>query len=128
MGVFVTLPWLLVTLLAAGGAPTAAAADSRAPAQRAPAEARPRLVFFMNPNGTPCQLQDRVLRDMAPELEGRADLVYYRTTEPRDVAQFGRYGIRALPMLLVTDASGRELRRAPPGIRSAEEIRRLLVP
>ena len=80
----------------------------------------------MNPNGVPCQIQDKVLREMAAELKGRADVVYYKTTEQQDLQQFGRYGIRSLPMLVLTDASGRELRRAPPGIRSAEEIRRLL--
>lgn len=80
----------------------------------------------MNPNGAPCQLQDRVLREMSAELKGRAEVVYYKTTEQRDLPQFGRYGIRALPTLLLTDASGRELRRAPPGIRSPEEIRLLL--
>lgn len=86
----------------------------------------PRLVFFMNPNGAPCQMQDRVLREMAPELNGRATLVYYRTTEQGDLPQFGRYGIRALPMLIVTDSTGREIRRATPGIHSADEIRQLL--
>jgi thioredoxin 1 len=88
----------------------------------------PRLVFFLNPNGVPCQLQDKVLRDMAPELKGRAEVVYYKTTEQQDLAQFSRYGIRSLPMLLVTDGAGRERRRAPPGIRSAEEVRLLLKP
>ena len=91
-------------------------------------QALPRLVFFMNPNGVPCQLQDRVLHDMAADLGGRAVLVYYRTTEPADLAQFGRYGIRSLPMLVVTDAEGREVRRATPGIHSADEIRQLLAP
>jgi thioredoxin 1 len=90
--------------------------------------ALPRLVFFMNPSGAPCQLQDRVLREMGAELNGRAVLVYYRTTEPADLAQFGRYGIRSLPMLVVTDAEGREVRRATPGIHSADEIRQLLAP
>jgi thioredoxin 1 len=90
--------------------------------------ALPRLVFFMNPNGMPCQVQDRVLREMAPELSGRAVLVYYRTTSQAELAQFGQYGIRSLPMLLVTDGEGRELRRATPGIHSADEIRQLLAP
>jgi thioredoxin len=90
--------------------------------------ALPRLVFFMNPNGMPCQMQDRVLRDMGPELRGRAELVYYRTTDPADLAQFERYGIRSLPTLVLTDASGREIRRATPGIQAAEQIRRLIGP
>jgi len=126
---------LPIALLAAGGVTCSAsaggadAAPATAPAARSqPAGALPRLVFFMNPNGTPCQLQDRVLREMAPELNGRATVVYLRTTEAADLDQFGRYGIRSLPMLLVTDASGREVRRATPGIHSADEIRQLLAP
>ncbi len=113
---------------ASAGDPVVAAPVPRAAEAAQPIAGLPRLVFFMNPNGMPCQMQDRVLREMAPELSGRAALVYYRTTEASDLAQFGRYGIRSLPALLVTDASGRELRRATPGIRSAEEIRQLLAP
>lgn len=110
------------------GAVTSAAPPPTTPAAPSsdPASALPRLVFFMNPNGVPCQIQDKVLREMAAELKGRAEVVYYKTTEQRDLAQFARYGIRSLPLLLVTDPTGREARRAPPGIRSAEEIRRLL--
>ncbi|HUL57677.1 MAG TPA: thioredoxin family protein [Anaeromyxobacteraceae bacterium] len=100
---------------------------SPVPAHRATG-ALPRLAFFMNPNGVPCQMQDRVLHDMAGELSGRAELVYYRTTEPGDLEWFGRYGVRSLPMLVLTDASGREIRRATPGIQAAEEIRRLVGP
>ncbi len=104
----------------------ASAAPNGAPASAA--QPLPRLVFFMNPNGMPCQIQDRVLREMASELKGRAEVLYYKTTEQQDLPQFSKYGIRSLPALLVTDAAGRERRRAAPGIRSAEEIRILLKP
>jgi thioredoxin 1 len=88
--------------------------------------ALPRLVFFMNPNGTPCQMQDQILQQMAPELKGKAAVVYYKTTVPSDIAMFQQYGIRSLPALLVTDASGKEIRRATPGIQSAAQVRQLL--
>ena len=88
--------------------------------------ALPRLVFFMNPNGPPCQMQDQILQQMAPELKGKAAVVYYKTTVPADIAKFQQYGIRALPTLLVTDASGKEIRRATPGIQSATQVRQLL--
>ena len=42
--------------------------------------ALPRPVFFMNPNGAPCQMQDQILWEMAPELKGKAVVVYYKTT------------------------------------------------
>jgi thioredoxin 1 len=102
-----------------------AAAPSHAPQAAGPL---PRLVFFMNPNGMPCQMQDRILKDMGAELTGRASVTYYRTTEPADIAKFQEYGIRSLPMLVVTDAAGRELRRATPGIRSMAEVLQLLQP
>ncbi len=119
-----------IALVASAAAGCSASADSpgRPAPEAAHAAGAVRLVFFMNPNGAPCQMQDRVLREMAPELSGRAALVYYRTTVPGDLEAFGRYGIRSLPMLVVTDASGREVRRATPGIHSAEEIRQLLSP
>ncbi len=124
-----SLAIILVAVAATACSVSAGSPDT--PVTTAPAHAATglrRLVFFMNPNGAPCQLQDRVLREMGPELNGRAALVYYRTTEPADLSQFGRYGIRSLPMLIVTDAEGREVRRATPGIHSAEEIRQLLAP
>jgi len=86
----------------------------------------PRLIFFMNPNGRPCQLQDQVLEQLAPTLQGRAEVVRYRTTSPQDLGQFERFGIRSLPQMVVTDASGRELRRATPGIQSADQLLQLL--
>lgn len=89
---------------------------------------RPRLVFFMNPYGRPCQMQDEILRSMGAELSERAELVYYKTSERADLAKFQEYGIRALPALIVTDAAGRELRRATPGILSMPQIVKLLQP
>ncbi len=103
-------------------------APTASPQPQAPAAAagRPTLVFFMNPNGRPCQMQDQILRDMGAELGARVDVVYLKTTEPRDIDLFRQYGIRSLPTLLVTDAAGKELRRATPGIQSAAQVRQLV--
>ncbi|HTN52428.1 MAG TPA: hypothetical protein VML50_08520 [Anaeromyxobacter sp.] len=109
---------------AAGPAP----APPSAPQPMAANGALPRLVFFMNPNGGPCQLQDQILREMAGSLAGRVEVVYYRTTAPADLARFEQYGIRSLPQLLLADASGRELRRAPPGIQGPPQVLQLLAP
>jgi thioredoxin 1 len=84
------------------------------------------LVFFLDPNGRPCQMQDAILKDMAAELEGIVKLRYVSTTVPADLDYFYSFGIRGLPALLLADASGKEIRRLPPGVRSAEEIRGLL--
>lgn len=106
--------------------PGASAPRTAAPAAAASPGALPRLVFFMNPNGRPCQLQDEVLRGMAPELTGRITVVYVRTTEPAELPFFERFGIRSLPQLVLVDATGRELRRATPGIQQPDAIRRLV--
>jgi thioredoxin 1 len=106
---------------APAAAPIAAAHSSAADPARLP-----RLIFFMNPNGRPCQLQDQVLEQLTPSLKGRAEVVRFRTTSPQDLPQFERFGIRSLPQLVVTDASGRELRRATPGIQSADQLLQLL--
>ena len=106
--------------------PTASAAPSAAP--RPGSAALPRLVFFMNPHGRPCQIQDQILREMLGQLAGRAEVVYVKTTESADLPAFQHFGIRALPTLLVADAEGREIRRAPPGIQSAAQVLQLLAP
>lgn len=118
--------WLLGPIVGAAVALGAACTASASGPAPTPASAHPRLVFFMNPNGMPCQMQDRILQGMASELSGKVDVVRYKTTEAADIAQFQRYGIRALPTLVVTDPSGRELRRAPPGIQSPEQVRALV--
>jgi thioredoxin 1 len=117
--------------LAIAAAAPAALAEAPRPASTTtastrPAAALPRLVFFMNPGGAPCQMQDRILQEMAPELKGKAEVVYLKTTVPGDIARFQQYGIRALPTLIVTDASGKEIRRATPGIQSATQVRQLV--
>jgi thioredoxin 1 len=124
----------LLLTLSALALPLGAHAAAPGPATPVPAHgqgakgALPRLVFFMNPNGMPCQLQDRVLQDMGAELSERAQLVYYKTTQPSDIARFQEFGIRALPTLVVTDANGRELRRGTPGILQMPQILKLLQP
>jgi thioredoxin 1 len=124
---------LLVAATAVAGCSRGDAAVAAAPPQagapvRPPATGRPRLVFFLNPNGMPCQMQDQVLRGMGAELAARADLVSYRTTDGNDLARFEQYGIRSLPALVLTDSTGVELRRATPGIQSEAQVRQLLGP
>lgn len=103
------------------------AQPATAPA-KTPDGAVPRLVFFKNPDGVPCQMQQRVLDEMRPELSGKVELVEYRTTSRNDLAKFEQFGIRSLPALVLTDASGKEIRRATPGIQQASAIRKLVTP
>jgi len=86
----------------------------------------PLLLFFLDPNGGPCMMQGRILASMEEELRGRAAVREISTTIPEDRPLFGQFGIRGLPSLILVDAGGKEIRRLPPGVKTAEEIRFLL--
>lgn len=80
------------------------------------------LVVFIDPGGRPCQMQDQILQGLAGQLKGLVDLRYVLTTVAGDRPVFSRYGIRALPSLVLVGPSGNEVGRLPPGVKSAEEI------
>lgn len=106
----------------AAGAPSAVAMGG-AVGTDTPASAQGKqLLFFMNPDGYPCQVQLSMLNGVADSLAKVAQVVYVKTTEPADIAKFEAYGIRGLPSLVIADASGRELTRFAPGIQSAESV------
>ncbi len=86
--------------------------------------ARPKrqLLFFMNPNGIPCQTQWGLLNNVADSLLKVADVIYIKTTEPADLPKFEAFGIRGLPSLVIADESGRELSRFSPGIQPADAV------
>ena len=84
------------------------------------------LVFFLDPNGGPCRMQNSILDGMTEELLGKVNLRYVQTTVKDDLQYFYAYGIRGLPSLLLADADGKELKRLPPGVNPAEKVRELL--
>ncbi|MDX9709972.1 MAG: thioredoxin family protein [Trichloromonas sp.] len=110
---------LLLFLFACSG-------GDKAPATVASPGGTPQLLFFLDPNGGPCMMQGRILASMEEELRGRAAVREVRTTLPEDRPLFGQFGIRGLPSLILVDGSGKEIRRLPPGVKTAEEIRFLL--
>ena len=100
------------------GAP---AITSPAQSSNAAAPAK-KLLFFMNPNGYPCQTQLGILNGISGSIARVAQVVYYKTTEPADMQKFEEYGIRALPTLIVADEHGRALVRLPAGVQSGETV------
>jgi thioredoxin 1 len=84
------------------------------------------LVFFLDPQGGPCIMQDQILSGMAEDFRGKVTIKYVSTRVPDDRQLFSVYGVRALPTLLLADAAGREIRRLAPGVKSAAEIRSLI--
>ncbi len=87
---------------------------------------RYKLVFFLNPSNGQCRTQQFILDEMAAELSGNTEIQYVQTTIPEDLDILSNYGVRSVPMLLLTDANGNEIQRLAPGIRSADDIRLLL--
>jgi len=80
------------------------------------------LMFFMNPSGGPCQRQLAILDGISDTLAPLARIVYVKTTIDEDLPKFRQYGIRGLPLLIITDTTGRESHRFPPGIQSSETV------
>jgi len=87
-----------------------------------PAINKAKLLFFMNPNGQPCQIQDKLLNDNKEQIVNIADIVYIKTTNPSDEEHFYKYGIRSLPSLIILDNKGAEYKRFSPGIQNPQEI------
>ncbi|MFH2123469.1 MAG: thioredoxin family protein [Pseudomonadota bacterium] len=85
-----------------------------------------KLMFFLNPDGGPCILQNNILQEMAGDLSGKVDIQYVQTTVAADLNIFNQYGIRALPALILADAGGKEINRMPPGVKRADDIRLLI--
>ncbi len=84
------------------------------------------LVLFIDPNGGPCQMQERILSQMDAELQGKVLIRPVKTTVPADMNIFYAYGIRALPGIILTDLEGKEIKRLPPGVQDAAAIRNLI--
>jgi hypothetical protein len=103
---------------AAGGDPVPAKATSKAPL--AATQKQQTLLFFINPHGRPCQTQDAILKGMAKQLASyNAKVKYVRTTEMASAQPyFRKYGVRALPMIIILDENGAVKKRFPPGIQN----------
>ena len=80
------------------------------------------IIFFMNPNGHPCQMQLSILDGMKEKLSGLATIKYVKTTEADDQETFYAYGIRGLPSLIILDKNGKEIKRFTPGIHDEKDI------
>ena len=107
---------------APGIAPESTTATAQAGAPANATSPGRKLLFFMNPDGYPCQTQLGILNGVADTLSKVAQVVYVKTTESSDMQKFEAYGIRALPTLVITDRDGRELSRLPPGVQGSDAV------
>ena len=79
-------------------------------------------MFFMNPHGAPCQMQNSILNGVMSSISGTVDIRYVKTTNPSDEELFYTYAIRGLPSMIIVDAKNRVVKRFSPGIQSGDSI------
>lgn len=117
---------LALTGLLVGCDKTPSSADAQTSVSTATAAATPAakntLLFFMNPGGVPCQIQERILNELGSQLTDHANVVKVNTNVPADRQTFNQYGIRALPTLVILDSAQHEVMRLPPGIQQGEYL------
>lgn len=89
---------------------------------KATENSKKQILFFMNPNGQPCQMQLSIIEKMKLKLENVAAITFIKTTESKDQQLFQKYGIRGLPSLIIVDSSGKEIHRFTPGIQEEKTI------
>jgi thiol-disulfide isomerase/thioredoxin len=80
------------------------------------------LLFFINPHGQPCQMQESIIAQNAAKINAQVNVRYIKTTDEQNYPLFQKYAVRSLPMLVVIDEHGTVVHRFTPGIRSAQEI------
>ncbi len=83
---------------------------------------KPTLVFFQNPNGGPCQVQQQVLNKLTEKRNGTFIIASVNSMEQKDQKAFYDYGVRSLPSLVLVDKAGAINKVFPPGIQSIETI------
>ncbi|MFH1467139.1 MAG: hypothetical protein ABIO70_22335 [Pseudomonadota bacterium] len=103
-------------------APPAAAVSATAEARDALPPAQNILLFFLNPNGYPCQVQHGILEGMGAALTDKVTVQYVSIEDPTSRGALYTYGVRALPALIEVDPAGKELHRFSPGIHEAADI------
>lgn len=107
----------LVVAVAALAFQAAVCGGGDQPAPAAPSAERGAMLFFVNPNGRPCQMQAEILEGARAQVEEPARIVYVSAERAEDRGTFHRCGVRALPSIFVVDGSGAEVERLPPGVQ-----------
>lgn len=112
-----TIGTLLAVLAVAALLAVSAAAQNRDVASN-----KPLLLFFLNPNGRPCQMQAHILNQNQKEIEKHVTIQGISTTVSSHRQYFYQFGIRQLPALVLIEPTGKVLHRFSPGIHQGSDI------
>jgi len=123
MIVFLTLTVMLLT----AGAGPAKAANPAAPLSTPELKqiigaGKTTVVFFLNPNGGPCQAQNEILVKLQKNKKNIFNIAYVDATNPENQKAFYDYGVRSLPSLVLVNKTGTISRVFPPGIQTYEAL------
>jgi thioredoxin-related protein len=80
------------------------------------------LLFFVNPNGRPCQLQNQVINSNRVEIEKRFKIRPVMTTNQADRMFFYQFGVRQLPTIILLKNDGTVFQQLSPGIHSKKQL------
>ena len=80
------------------------------------------VVFFLNPNGGPCRVQNDILQKLLQDRKNNFTIAYVSAMEPANRQAFYDYGVRNLPSLVLVDKAGKISRVFPPGIQTYEDL------
>lgn len=83
---------------------------------------KPTLVFFLNPQGGPCQAQNGILDKLYQDRGGDFNVAYVNALKPEHQKAFYDYGVRNLPSMVLVDSAGRIAKVFAPGIQSPEIV------
>ncbi len=80
------------------------------------------LLFFSNPFGYPCQVQEEILIKLEPYVKDELNIMYIKTSDKKSLPKFKEYKVEELPFLILLDSLGKEIKRFPAGVQRAAAI------
>jgi thioredoxin-like negative regulator of GroEL len=105
-----------------GGSSNATAPLSTPEIQQAVKSGKKSVIFFINPSGYPCRIQDEILQKLHSDRKGGFNLVPVVTMNYDHQKAFYDYGIRSLPAIVLLDSKGGIAKHFPPGIQPYDII------
>ncbi|MBN2654993.1 MAG: thioredoxin family protein [Nitrospirae bacterium] len=105
-----------------GSTNTATAPLSTTEIQQAVKSGKKTVIFFINPSGYPCRIQDEILQKLHTDKKEIFNIVPVVTMNHDHQKAFYDYGIRSIPAIVLLDSKGGIAKHFPPGIQPYDII------
>ena len=116
----------LVAVLALGAAPvhsaSTAAPLSTPELKKVIGAGKKTVVFFLNPQGGPCKVQNEIVQQLLKDRKGSFSVAYVDAMKAENQRAFYDYGVRNLPQLVLVDGKGKIAQFFPPGIQTYDAL------